>query len=372
MKIKEEEGETEIEKLLNNISNGVRQVWMEITKPLPSYAMIDRRKVKIYHPGQRRTCARCHQAADNCRGNSNAKLCEDNGGEKINVAEAWKNTLDSVNYIEWNGGEIEIVGEIDDEKVNNDEEIPLNITNCDGFILSNLEENATVDEIKTIIKGAAPEDVIENISMHPTGSTRSKIIKDIDIAYVHQITKRVNQRSYKGRLVHCRPHVPLTPPKKEVCEKPGDKRDSSVKEKEGLKLCVTNPSTIPGLPKEEMEKAIKKKDTKKRKEKKKKAEEQNEVMNLNSTTISEDLSKEFDFNQANSDTDDDAFQDSRENLDEVEDSKTKKLDTTKKAKTKSGAFPSKRGASFAHLSPIEPDGKKKSRCDSSKSVHDRK
>ena len=264
MKIKEEEGETELEKLLNNISNGIRQVWMEISKPLPSYAMIDRRKVKIYHPGQRRTCARCHKVADLCRGNSNAKLCEDNGGEKINVAEAWRNTLETVNYIEWNGGEIEIVEETDDEKGNSDEEIHMNITNCDGFILSNLEENATMEEIKTIIKGAAPEDIIQNISMHPTGSTRSKIIKDIDVAYVHQITKKVNQRSFKGRLIHCRPHVPVTPPKKEIYEKPGDQKEDTVKEKEDSKLCATTLSPIPGLPKEEMEKALKKKETKKR------------------------------------------------------------------------------------------------------------
>ena len=107
-KIKEEEGESEIAKLLNNIPNGERQVWMEISKPLPSYAMIDKRKVKIYHPGQRRTCARCHKGAGLCEGNSNAKLCEDNGGIKVNVAEAWKETLAAVNYVEWNGGEPEV------------------------------------------------------------------------------------------------------------------------------------------------------------------------------------------------------------------------------------------------------------------------
>jgi hypothetical protein len=45
-KIKEEEGESEIAKLLNNIPNGERQVWMEISKPLPSYAMIDKGRLR--------------------------------------------------------------------------------------------------------------------------------------------------------------------------------------------------------------------------------------------------------------------------------------------------------------------------------------
>ena len=102
-KIKQEEGDSDLAKLLDNILSGERQVWMEVTKPLPSYAVIDNRRVKIYHPGQRRTCARCQKVADQCKGNSNARLCEDNGGEKVNVIDAWKNILATVNYIAWNG-----------------------------------------------------------------------------------------------------------------------------------------------------------------------------------------------------------------------------------------------------------------------------
>ena len=56
MKIKEETGERDIAKLLNNIHNGERQF-------LPSYSMIDKRRIKIHHPGQKRTCARCHKVA---------------------------------------------------------------------------------------------------------------------------------------------------------------------------------------------------------------------------------------------------------------------------------------------------------------------
>ena len=152
------------------------------------------------------------------------------------------------------------------------------------------------------------------------------------------------------------------------------KHPETVKEKEDSKVRATALSPIPGLPQKEMEKALKRKETKKKKEeRKKKADEQNEinkVVNLNSTATIEDLSKEFDFNQANTDTDDDAFQDSRENIDEHEDFKFNNLDLSK-ARSMSAAISSKRGASFAHLSPIEPDGKKKSRSDS-KSVHEKK
>ena len=69
VKIKQEENESQLAKMLNNILSGERQIWMEIDRPIPSYAIIDGRKVKIHHPGQRRTCARCQKTADHCVGN---------------------------------------------------------------------------------------------------------------------------------------------------------------------------------------------------------------------------------------------------------------------------------------------------------------
>ena len=104
-RIKEEEGDSQLAKLLNNIMTGDSQLWMDVEKPIPSYAVIDGRKVKIFHAGQRRTCARCQKNADHCPGNSNAKLCEENGGIRVKVELMWKDTLKEVDYKEWVGGE---------------------------------------------------------------------------------------------------------------------------------------------------------------------------------------------------------------------------------------------------------------------------
>ena len=90
---------------MNNILSGERQLWMELDKPLPSYASIDGRKVKIYHIGQKRTCARCQKDGENCPGRANAKHCEENGGTKNNVEVAWKEILMNIGYRDWNGGE---------------------------------------------------------------------------------------------------------------------------------------------------------------------------------------------------------------------------------------------------------------------------
>ena len=64
-KIKQESEESEEFKLLNNILSGERQVWMELVKPLPSYASIDGTNVEV----------------------------------------AWKEILNAMGYTEWKGGE---------------------------------------------------------------------------------------------------------------------------------------------------------------------------------------------------------------------------------------------------------------------------
>ena len=66
---------------LNNIDNGERKFWMTVKEPLPSYAILDGKRVMVRHQGQRWTCARCHGDRDSCPGGADAKKCEDSGGQ---------------------------------------------------------------------------------------------------------------------------------------------------------------------------------------------------------------------------------------------------------------------------------------------------
>ena len=251
-KIKEEEGESPLAKLLNNIMTGDRQFWMAVEKPIPSYAVIDGRKVKIFHGGQRRTCARCQKNADHCLGHSNARLCEDNGGIKVSVEETWKNILKDVDYKEWVGGEIDelnVENKKDEETQERDElEETADASNVDGMVLSNLDEDCTVQDIKNILKGSMNEADLEKITVHPAGSTRSKLIKDIK-QNIGSLARRIEGKSFGGRLIHCRPHVPISPVKPSEInvekQKPMDspKVDKSVKPKTNK----VNTSGIPGL-----------------------------------------------------------------------------------------------------------------------------
>ena len=209
--MREEEGESELAKLLNKITNGERQVWMEISTPLPSYAVIDGRRVKVWHLGQKRTCARCNLKADSCPGNANARHCEDNGGNKTKTEVMWKDVLQSVSYREWDGEEVKIVVEetIDD----NDEPTAAALEKSDGIVLSNIEENATEEDIKSLLKGEMEDHDIEKIIIEITGNKRSRLITGVLSSNISDLSKKLNRKVVEGRMIHCKPHVPATPEK---------------------------------------------------------------------------------------------------------------------------------------------------------------
>ena len=398
-KVKEEEGESQLAKMLNSILSGERQVWMEVKTPLPSYAMIDNRKVKIHHVGQRRTCARCQKVAgpNQCPGNANARLCEENGGDKIKVADVWKDILISVNYKDWNGGQPEKAEneEENEDLTDPDDERSVDISNCDGFVLSNLEEDTTIEDIKTIMKGSVPDEVLEVITVHPTGSTRSKIIKDVDPSLVNTITRNVDKKSFKGRLLHCRPHVPITPPKAEAHDANGERKDSIEEiESEDKSTASAVPDTpaapaiekldakkeasvvqktsgIPGLLQEDIDKAKKTVKNKKQKNVRKEKKEHSSQEQTSSLTPDAKLNQEFDFSHCS--VDDEAFEDS---IEAQTDDPNNLLNTPKPFKSSFANYletklatpvstPTtsrpKRDSDLAGLSPIEAAGNKKNK-----------
>ena len=89
------------------------------------------------------------------------------------------------------------------------------IEGCTGLVLDNLEENMTNEDIKTILEKACSNETLQSFTIHPTGSLRSKILKDIDPNIIPSIAKKLDKKSFKGRMVFCKPFVPkclLRPP----------------------------------------------------------------------------------------------------------------------------------------------------------------
>ena len=342
-KFKKEENESSLAGLLNSILSGERQVWMEIDKPIPSYAIIDGRKAKIYHPGQRRTCARCQKTAEHCLGNSNAKLCDERGGDKVAVDIVWKDTLERVGYTEWLGGkEIELEeNEVDTgDSGSIDASNKISVTkypNCDGFVLSNLPDDTTDAAIEQMIEKVVLNGS-EQVSILPSESSRKRFIKTEDKSLIQKIVDKLNNKSLKGRLIYCRPHIPTTPPKKAVPSETNEDTEAAKNKKdEQIAVTVTEAAieakkdTIPGLSETERMKSLKSAEKKKKalaaKERKKQKKEEKEAgskknMNredfLKVDEMSEaEINEKFEFSDYSSD-DAETFEDSKEDLSDEE------------------------------------------------------
>ena len=348
MKIKEEPGESKEAQLLNNILSGERKIWMEVDKPIPSYAVINGRRIKIFYNGQKRTCARCCKYKESCPGESNAKLCEENGGEKVKTEIMWKATLESVNYAPWAGEETEVTvteATIDDENV----DIPkFDEGKFDGLTLDNLKENSSDTDIMELLLKVVTESELENVSILPTGSTKSKILRFPDPKVIPAIWKKIDKKVIEGRMIHSRPHVPLTPPKSTQTPTPSEEKPSGSNsgKKTPAKQSSLSPQPSlyipPGLPKEDVIKAAKKvknKQKKKGKPKPKKVRKDGNISEKKSSEMvkvdflygSDDSTidkteaekvKEFGFSDyetdSDTDSDTDAFEDSKEDVDESE------------------------------------------------------
>ena len=379
-KIKEEPGESAEAKLLNNIFNGERQVWMEIETQIPSYGFIDGRRVKISYIGQQRTCARCCAKRDICPGQSNARVCEENGGLKANtdvVADPSAVEADAENTEQ----------NYDDTKV-------------DGITLDNLKENCTEEDVKTILSKVCNEEQLKMLSIHPMGSTKSKLVKCDDPKLIMSIGQKIDKKIHEGKMIYSRPHVPVTPPK----TTPADFHPAGTSDPKTTDSAITPPkpdeiksnidtndkptSTIPGLPQSVIEKATKTEKEKIEKQKKKvrqKAAKLKKRMTRDETETNlqredflstkksgsepSNLDDQFQFSDyGEDDSDSDAFEDSKDALSESEENglftpvSLKSHFAKTIAKSCSKTFPRPRSKSLAMKrqtsSPREDDHKK--------------
>ena len=82
--------------------NGIRKYQVDFSKGnrlnLVSFHLINRAKVSIRYPGQKRTCGRCHKTSQFCEGNGVAQTCEENRGERVSLVDEMKKHWDNINF----------------------------------------------------------------------------------------------------------------------------------------------------------------------------------------------------------------------------------------------------------------------------------
>ena len=82
--------------------NGDRKYSVDFTSSnvnMGSFHIIDGVRVKVFFYGNRKTCARCHQTENLCKGNAIAAVCEANNGPKVTLIDHMKKLWDTIAFV---------------------------------------------------------------------------------------------------------------------------------------------------------------------------------------------------------------------------------------------------------------------------------
>lgn len=227
---KKKDGDSELAAVLDGIPNGERQFWMNVSTSIPSYGIIDGKRVKIFHAGQSRTCARCHQTRQVCPGEANAKKCEESRGAKNNLEEAWKKVLQEVNYTPWPGGEIELEEEFDFESCQEDEDVIFDHSKFEynGLIIDNIGQNTSTEEVNTALINAKIE-LPQAAEVSKIGE-RSVLVTNISQENIISLSSEIESKRVilEGKVLRSKPYLAGTPNQpKEIMKNDSNKEEST-------------------------------------------------------------------------------------------------------------------------------------------------
>ena len=210
---------------LKGIKNGDRSFKVELKADnnIGSYHVIDGNKVTIRYPGQKQTCARCHEVSTYCPGGGIAKKCEAAGGTKVELADhivaLWKK-------IGYEPGELEFAAVYDDHGDDLDQVAvpsPKLVTEfTPNKVVSEPEKFAGVtvkqfpksvdtgDIIEFLVRSGLPETSKESVSVKANGHVT---ISNIENEVCLTLIEKIHNKKYFERKLYCNGIIPLTPEK---------------------------------------------------------------------------------------------------------------------------------------------------------------
>ena len=150
-RVKENE-KNEYVKLLDRVKKGDRKIRMRVYRNIPSYIIVDGKRVKVTYEGQQKTCVRCNELYKNCPGNGIPEKCEELEGDKVELIKSWeKFTYDNEVIKADNDSEDEEESGEKFEKVEGNQARIFGISNCPPHALPSDIHTWLTDECKITI-----------------------------------------------------------------------------------------------------------------------------------------------------------------------------------------------------------------------------
>ena len=129
----------------------------------------------------------------------------------MKTEDMWKELLTKMKYEEWDG--LELKERLEEVEVEDDSPVNQNDENCKGFILSNLKENVTDQEVLDILRNELGDENLEKIEIKSMGENKkSKLIVGLDTGNVTPASKKLDKIVVDGSVIHCKLFIPATPP----------------------------------------------------------------------------------------------------------------------------------------------------------------
>ena len=216
--------------LLAGKRNGNRIYSMEVRKNIGSVHIIDGERVSIRYNGQRRTCNKCHQVADNCPGKAMAKNCT---SQKVPLSEYMLSYWNSINYLP---DSTELNDEVDDREQENSEKIvtadqvPKTYQQVSkenelsarygGVVVKGLKKEVGTESIlPVLIKAGLPKNFsTEDLKRVEKGNSLTIYIYDLQPKRCIKLVNNLNGKTVLGSVIKMFALVDETPEKKDKHE----------------------------------------------------------------------------------------------------------------------------------------------------------
>ena len=244
--------------------NGERKYQVDFTKSkisMGTFHIIDGSRVRVFYPGNKKTCGRCHNQANLCKGEAVAKTCEENGGSRVDLVDHMRILWAQVDFQPHDfhletGDDNNITN---DATINHRTKFSPNIARpipsaegrnkYDGVSIKNFPKEAKKMEVIEFLKskGLPEEFPNENIVFGTHGNVElmkmtSQTCQEL-ISNIHFVT---SQQTFFGKPIYCRATRDLTP-EKPTEKNPVDdeKKDEETKQNEAAALVIEDKRTEP-------------------------------------------------------------------------------------------------------------------------------
>ena len=221
--------------------NGDRKYQVDMTAAVTTmgtYHYLDGERIRVYYRGNTKTCGRCHQSPQHCKGGGIARECQEEGGVRKDLIKHMKDIWAQIDFSPTSFTIPEREGEMDDCNYGGDQNIlesayfprqlnqPSSPLGSDKFTkakINNFPKEITVKDAISFLTNKVDKNIAEKdveivrnelnsqIILGP-GPSREVVSKTVEVLDFHKTQKQV----YEGRKLYAKLLQPLSPVKSQL------------------------------------------------------------------------------------------------------------------------------------------------------------